>query len=88
MKAKLINLDKLDKQTREDLGVAMVDLMRAQEAGTLVTVDGVACEVDGTFEHDYHDVTLPNGVEVAALSGYHLQPFDLLATAKSLFNYL
>lgn len=33
----------------------------------------VACNVDGEFEHDYHDIKLPNGRTVHAVSGYNLE---------------
>jgi len=48
-------------------------LLALQHTKTPVTVTGVGCEGDGTFEGDYHNVTLPDGTELHAISGLHLQ---------------
>lgn len=49
-------------------------LLQAQLDNAVVQVLTVACNVDGDFEHDYHDVQLPDGTVIEALSGYHLDP--------------
>lgn len=48
-------------------------LLDIEEDKIPITVLGVGCEVDGIFEHDYHDIQFKDGTEVDALSGYHLQ---------------
>ena len=62
------NLEPGDGLTRNDV----VLLRGLEHSGESVLVLCVAVEVDGTFEHDYHDVQLPGGQVVEALSGYHL----------------
>ena len=47
--------------------------MREAEANeVLVEVLRVAVEVDDVFEHNYHDVRLPDGTILHAISGLHL----------------
>ncbi len=50
------------------------NLLGAQLSKTPVTVLGVGCEVDGNFEHDYHDIQFADGTKFFAISGFHLKP--------------
>lgn len=47
-------------------------LRKAQVFGEPVQVLCTAVDVDGQFEHDYHDIQLPDGQVVHAVSGFHL----------------
>jgi len=73
LKARLVNID---PHQLEDFGCSRAvfgDLLVWQLLRVPVTIQAVACEVDGTFEHDYHDVLLPDGSTFKALSGYNLE---------------
>jgi len=48
-------------------------LLDMQHSKTPVTILGVGCDVDGTLEHDYHDIQLADGTKIEALSGYNLR---------------
>jgi len=48
------------------------EVLQLQGSKTPVQVLGVGCEVDGQFEHDYHNVQLPDGTVLNGLSGYNL----------------
>jgi hypothetical protein len=67
-------LKRIDEFTVGDFDLPTEDYMRllnAQHDQIPVVVLGVGCEVDGKFEHDYHDIEV-EGVEYQAISGYHL----------------
>ena len=48
-------------------------MRQAEESGEIAEVLCVACEVDGNFEHDYHDIRFSDGRVVHAVSGFHLK---------------
>jgi hypothetical protein len=48
-------------------------LLECQHNKTPVTVLGVGCEVGEGWESDYHDIQLPDGTKIEAISGYHLK---------------
>ena len=62
----------IEECSAEDFG------MTGEEWDSLMTftleeaiIDNVACEVDGG-ESDYYNITFDSGLEVSAISGYHL----------------
>lgn len=71
--AKLIRIDEFNAAEMCMTKGLYRKLVRLQETEVPVTVTGVGCEVDGEWEHDYHDITLPDGAKIEALSGIHLE---------------
>ena len=72
MNAKLINLESANRKDFEMDVVQFRRMMSAFKKNATVIVTSVACKVDGTFKRDYHNVQLPDGSKVWAISGYHL----------------
>lgn len=73
LKARLVNIDPHQLEDFACSRAVFADLLVWQLLRVPVTIQAVGCEVDGTFEHDYHDVLLPDGSVFAALSGYNLE---------------
>jgi len=73
---KQATLQLLEEFSPEDFDLSIEgfqQLLAAQDNGTVVSVDCLA--VDNAPEGDgYWDITLPCGLEVFAIDGYHLIP--------------
>ena len=65
------NLQRLELYTAEDFGISEEQfqvLMALQKEGTDVNIDCFVAE----GEFGYFDITLPNGIMIEAIDGYHL----------------
>ncbi len=73
VKAQLIRVDEFTVSDFQMDAAEYQKLLECQHTKTPVLVTGVGCEVDGDWEHDYHDIQLPDGTVYDAISGYHLK---------------
>ena len=78
MNATIQNMEHTSKRDRVDMEDWYDKLVKLQASQTPVEVLCVGCEVDGTFENDYHDIKVPDsqhpeGTILEAVSGFHLK---------------